>query len=316
MKSKSYIYPKSPLKTPVLFLVFNRLKPTRVVFERISAAKPPRLYIASDGPRLGVANEKIVIDEIRDYLLSNISWNCEVKTLFREENLGCMMAVSDAISWFFNNEEQGIILEDDCLPSLSFFWYCEMLLDKYKLDFNVCSISGNLRNVDMVDSHQNLYKSRYFNMWGWATWRRQWNNYDMNFFVNKSERDFNLKDLFTNKRERCYWSIIINDMINQKINTWDYQLLISAIINKQVNIYPRYNLVKNIGFDMDATHTFNPKSSHSKVQNYDFWIEDANIELQDIPDIDHLFLKEYSCKSSLKKMLFLVSKIFQRMFVL
>ena len=114
-----------PINTPVLFLVFNRLDTTKQVFESIKRAQPPRIYISSDGPRNNVDGENEVVEIVRNYILENIDWDCEVYTLFRDRNLGCKYAVSEAITWFFKNEEQGIVLEDDCLPIESFFWYCE-----------------------------------------------------------------------------------------------------------------------------------------------------------------------------------------------
>ena len=130
--AKSEFIPPHPLNTAVLFLVFNRPDTTRQVFEAIRKAKPPRLYVAADGPREDHPGEDEKVREIRDYVMNNIDWDCEIKTLFRDKNLGCKYAVSGAITWFFENEEMGIILEDDCLPSQSFFWYCEELLKKYK----------------------------------------------------------------------------------------------------------------------------------------------------------------------------------------
>ena len=131
-----------PLNTAVLFLVFNRLDTTKQVFHEISQAKPPRLYIAADAARANNINEVKKVHEVRNYIMQNINWECEIKTLFRDQNLGCKYAVTNAISWFFENEEQGIVLEDDCLPSQSFFWYCEELLTKYKDDKSVYLVSG------------------------------------------------------------------------------------------------------------------------------------------------------------------------------
>ena len=121
------------MNKPVLFIVFNRFDTAQKVFEQIRLAQPPRLYIASDGARENVENEKTIVENIRKWILENIDWDCEVKTLFREKNLGCDINISKAISTFFENETDGIILEDDCLPSQSFFKYCEMALDKYKM---------------------------------------------------------------------------------------------------------------------------------------------------------------------------------------
>jgi hypothetical protein len=134
--------PPKPLNTAVLFLVFNRLDVTKQVFQAIRQAKPPRLYIAADGARKNKEGEAAKVIAVRDHVLESIDWDCEVKTLFREENLGCKYAVSGAIDWFFEQEEMGIILEDDCLPSQSFFWFCEELLLRYKGDMRVGHIAG------------------------------------------------------------------------------------------------------------------------------------------------------------------------------
>lgn len=163
----SVFTPPYPLNTAVLFLVFNRPDTTKQVFEAIRKAKPPRLYVAADGPRLNRAGEEEKVKAVREYLMDNIDWSCEVKTLFRQENLGCKYAVSGAITWFFEHEEMGIILEDDCLPSQSFFWFCEELLNRYNNDTRIFLISGfNSINKWKNNSFDYLF-SYYGSIWGW-----------------------------------------------------------------------------------------------------------------------------------------------------
>jgi len=162
--------PPHPLKTPVLFLIFKRLDTTKQVFEQIKKAKPPRLYIAADGPRDYVEGEAEKVKAAREYVLSNIDWNCEVKTLFREKNLGCGKAVSEAITWFFENEEQGIILEDDTVPSQSFFWFCEELLNRYKDEKKVWHIGGTNFQDGIIRGNGDYYFSALNHIWGWASW--------------------------------------------------------------------------------------------------------------------------------------------------
>lgn len=290
--------PPHPLNTAVLFLVFNRLDTTKQVFEAIRAAKPPRLYIAADGARESREGESEKVKAIRDYVLSHIDWKCEVKTLFREQNLGCKYAVSSAITWFFENEEMGIILEDDCLPSQSFFWFCEELLERYNDDMRVCSISGNLRENQYVAGKEQLYKSIYFNMWGWATWRRQWKNYDAEFFNDINNIPYNWDIIFSDKKVKCYWHNILKFMLNySKNSTWDYQMSFISFINKQYSIYPSVNLVKNLGFGDNATHTFDALSIIQKIEHKEMIFENNNKELDDLIIIDSLFHNEYSCKS-------------------
>jgi hypothetical protein len=164
-------------KTPILFLVFNRPETTKFVFESIRSVKPAKLYICADGPRPNVENDKIHCSAVRK-IVSNIDWECEVKTLFRIENKGCGKGVSEAITWFFSNEEEGIILEDDCLPNDSFFYYCSDLLDKYRFDTRIMHIGANNFLDDTISVENDIYFSSISHIWGWATWKRAWDSYD------------------------------------------------------------------------------------------------------------------------------------------
>jgi hypothetical protein len=247
--------PPHSLNTAVLFLVFNRLDTTKQVFQAIRQAKPPRLYLAADGARESKQGEAENVQVVRDYIMENIDWECDVKTMFRDENLGCKYAVSAAITWFFENEEMGIILEDDCLPSQSFFWFCEELLEKYKNSENIGMISGN----NFFIEHQKLKESYFYsygNIWGWASWKRVWKNYDVSM---KTWEDDIMKDslkLFLNNEEIFNnLSKMFDDTYDDKINTWANQWLYSRLINKLLTINPSLNLVKNIGFGKEATHT-------------------------------------------------------------
>ncbi len=287
--------------TPILFLVFNRPEPTKLVFDVIRKVKPTRLYLASDGPRVNNVGDYEKNLFIKNYLVSNVDWDCNLFTLFRDSNLGCKIAVSSAISWFFENEEQGIILEDDCLPSISFFKFCELGLKKYKDDYNVCSISGNLRENSCVSTIPDVYKSKYFNMWGWATWRRQWNDYDVNFFLNND--NINLELYFLDKKERRYWNIIVKKMVNNEINTWDYQLLFISLLKGQFNIYPYVNLVKNIGFSSEATHTSDNSSIISKVDFHEVDVQYVFKEINKLKSIDDLFLNEYRSRNFISRII-------------
>ena len=164
--SKLEFVPPHPLNTAVLFLIFNRLDTTKQVFEAIRQAKPPRLYIAADGARSSREGEAEKVQAVREYIIQNIDWECEVKTLFREQNLGCKYAVSGAIDWFFENEEMGIILEDDCLPSQSFFWFCEELLERYKDDMRVWHIGGSNFQNGIKRGDGDYYFSKYNTFFG------------------------------------------------------------------------------------------------------------------------------------------------------
>lgn len=242
-------------KAPILFLIFNRLNTTKQVFSVIQKVKPQKLYIASDGPRNGRGGEKEIVDSVRKYVLDNINWECEIKTLFREKNLGCKVAVSSAIDWFFENEEEGIILEDDCLPDLSFFQFCQELLEKYRNDERVAIISGNNFN-DKKIGEADYYFKRIPHIWGWATWKRVWDKYDVNMSqYAEFKKNNKIKEIWSNKKVQKYWNYIFSEVLNGSIDTWDYQLTFCCFNNNLLNICPNKNLVRNIGFGDGSTNT-------------------------------------------------------------
>src|SRR5258708_3549575 len=173
--------PESSFNTPILFLIFNRPFPTRRVFAEIRKARPAKLFVAADGPRPDKPEDLETCRETRE-IIKDIDWPCEVQTLFRDKNLGCGVAVSGAITWFFQNVEQGIILEDDCLPDPSFFPFCTELLERYKDDERILLISGNFLQQK---NKKFMVKASYYgtlipHLWGWASWRRAWAKYDFN----------------------------------------------------------------------------------------------------------------------------------------
>ncbi|EKE21540.1 MAG: Protein containing nucleotide-diphospho-sugar transferase protein, partial [uncultured bacterium] len=160
---------------PILFIIFNRPDTTLSVFEAIRQIKPARLYVAADGPRSERSGEDVVCAETRRIAMG-VDWPCELKTRFLDKNVGCHTAVPAAVSWFFENEEEGIILEDDCSPDLSFFTFCETLLERYRDDEEVMMISGdNFQPSEFkTRNDSSYYFSGIANIWGWATWRRAW----------------------------------------------------------------------------------------------------------------------------------------------
>ena len=233
--------PPYPLKTPVLFLTFNRPDTTKQVFEAIRQAKPPRLYIAADGPRDDKTGEQEKCKEVRR-IATQVDWNCEVKTLFRNKNWGCKYAVSGAIDWFFENEEEGIILEDDCLPSQSFFWFCEELLERYKDDKKIMQVNGScfLKNLNIKYSY---FFSKYNHIWGWASWRRSWKHFNLNY-RNWKKKFLNMKEsgLFNSENEEKYWQGVFENYFSGLINSWDYPWTFSIWKNSGLSVYPTINM--------------------------------------------------------------------------
>ena len=276
--------PSKPLSTPVLFLVFNRPDTTKEVFQEIRKAKPPRFYIAADGYRRNRPGEEEKVREVRDYVLANIDWDCEVKTLFREENLGCKYAVSGAISWFFEHEEQGIILEDDCLPSQSFFWFCEELLERYKDEKKVWHISGTNFQNGMNRGSSDYYFSVFVHVWGWATWREKWNNYDTELSGFRNE--VFLEGINIRNETKKYWRDIFEKMKNKQVDTWDYQWVFTMWKHQGFSAIPQRNLITNMGFGSDATHT-TKQSRFSNLRRYEIidLIHPATIKQEEDADL-------------------------------
>ncbi|NPV38360.1 MAG: nucleotide-diphospho-sugar transferase [Brevinematales bacterium] len=255
MREVAHFIPPKPLSTPVLFLIFNRLETTKQVFEAIKKARPPRLYIGADGPRESKEGETEKVMAVREYVMNHIDWECEVKTLFREKNLGCGKAVSEAITWFFENEEMGIILEDDTLPSQSFFWFCEGLLEIYKDDMRVGQISGFNYGYENDDLPYDYLFSIYPMIWGWATWRNRWENYsfeleDFDEIVSMKQFQF----LFDEKELKQRLKIF-NKVRKGLIDTWDYQWSYVLYKNFQFTVIPKKNYIINLGFGENSTHT-------------------------------------------------------------
>jgi hypothetical protein len=260
--------PPQPLKTGVLLLIFNRLDTAKQVFEAIRKVRPPRLYVAADGPRYFHPGEDTKVNAVRNYVMDHINWDCEVKTLFREKNLGCKYAVSGGISWFFENEEMGIILEDDCMPHPDFFTFCESLLDRYQYDEHVWVITGNNFQNGKWRGNSSYYFSKYNHCWGWASWRRAWLHYhgDLPFWPEwKNSSDWLKKT--PDKVEQRYWSNIFESVRLNEIDSWAYPWTASVWYHNGLTATPNVNLVTNIGFGNDATHTISTESmaltSHS-----------------------------------------------------
>ena len=250
-----------PLNTAVLFLIFNRPETTARVFEAIRSAKPTRLYVAADGARHGNNAEVDRVISARS-IATAVDWPCELKTLFRRENLGCKRAVGEAISWFFDQEEQGIILEDDCLPHLDFFRFSEVLLKQYKDDTRVSVITGNNFQNGIIRGGASYYFSKYNHCWGWASWRRAWHYYEGGLaFWPEWSQSADWRKRMVDPVERRYWKQIFDRVHAGKIDTWDYSWTASVWHRGGLTATPNVNLVSNIGFGQDSTHT-NLTSSH------------------------------------------------------
>jgi hypothetical protein len=263
--------PPGPLTTAVLLVVFNRPDTTRQVFEAVRRAGPPRLYVAADGPRPQVAGEAEQCEQVRA-IVTAVDWQCEVQTLFRDSNLGCKHAVSGGISWFFEQEKEGIILEDDCLPSQSFFWFCQELLDRYRDDPRVNAIGGRNRHQDILKSKCSYFFSKYNIIWGWATWRKAWQGYDPNIEIwPEIKRSADFKKLFDTPLERWHFETIWDMCHSGLIDTWDYQWFLHRLLDGGLSAIAAHNLIANIGLGHSAgAHTAAAQPDATKLREMPF----------------------------------------------
>jgi hypothetical protein len=243
---------------PILFIVFNRPETTRQVFESIRKAKPKRLYVSADGARADKPGEQERCAEVRS-IATAVDWDCEVKTLFRPSNLGCKNAVAGGISWFFENEEEGIVIEDDVLPVDSFYSFCSELLAKYRHESRIASIGACNLIADKHAKDENSYTFIGHNhVWGWASWRRAWKQNDLQL---ESWPSWDAAGGLLNhfKGDRCateYWRAIFNRARNGLgPNTWDYQWMLSGWMANSLTIMPATNMVQNLGFGDLGTNT-------------------------------------------------------------
>jgi hypothetical protein len=245
---------------PVLVLAFNRPDTTARVFAALRPVAPRRIFFAVDGPRPGNPGDADRVAKVHA-LASAVDWQCDVRTLFRPRNLGCKHAVSQAITWFFEQVEEGIVMEDDCVPHPSFFPFAGELLERYRSDARVMAISGNNFLRGARTTQYSYYFSRYLHIWGWATWRRAWRHYDHAMGEWPRLRDGGwLADLLGSRAAASYWRQIFDDTHGERNMSWGYRWMYSAWRQRGLSINPCVNLVTNIGFGDAATHTVQQES--------------------------------------------------------
>jgi len=235
---------------PICFIIFNRPDTTEIVFKQIRALEPKKLYIVSDAAR--DETEKEIVQRTRAIVEDNVDWECEVIKNYAHVNMGCGPRVSSGISWVFEREEELIILEDDCVPDQSFFCFAQEMLEKYRNDERVMYISGDNFHKD-VFIHDSYDFVKIGWIWGWATWKRAWNKYDFRFSHWKKDRE-TVRRFYT-KDEYEVFARDLDSLTERGLYTWDYQWQYSCAINGGLCIVPKVNLVNNIGFRPDATHT-------------------------------------------------------------
>jgi len=255
-----------PTRSPVLFIVFNRPDVTAKVFDAIRAARPAKLYVSADGPRRNRPDEDTRCREVRE-IASKVDWPCELRTKFNDDNLGCKEGVVGGLNWFFEHEEEGIILEDDCVPTPDFFRFCDTLLSRYRHDSRVRLISGTNLQHGQRRGDASYYFSRLSHIWGWASWRRTWRDYNKNLSqFSADEIESAILDCFPEPLIAAKWKEIAIALQLNKIDTWDYQLAIAGLLSGSVSAIPNTNLISNIGFGANATHTLDAGSRNANLQ--------------------------------------------------
>jgi hypothetical protein len=250
---------------PVLFLIFNRPDLVQHSFAKIRQAQPAQLFVAADGPRADREGEAELCGEARA-IIDQVDWDCDVQTLFREQNFGCRAAVSSAITWFFEHVEEGIIMEDDCVADASFFPYCAELLDRYRDDERIMCITGNNFQRGQRRGKADYYFSIYNHCWGWASWRRAWRLYDSELTQWPKLKSEGFLNGFMAPEVALFWTGEFDAVENRKLDSWGYVWKFSCWANSGLTVTPCVNLVTNVGFDERATHTKDSNSISYRLQ--------------------------------------------------
>jgi hypothetical protein len=239
---------------PVALFVFNRPQLTAAVYERVRAARPRRLLVVADGPRRSRPEDGPLCRATRQ-IVSAPDWPCELLTNFADENLGCGQRVSSGLDWVFQQCPEAIILEDDCVPSASFFTFCSEMLSRYRDDPRIMHVSGNNFQDGRTRGSGSYFFARYTLSWGWATWRRAWSHYDVRASCwPTAYRARWLDSILDNPKEVQHWEDVFDRVYRGRIDGWDYQWLLSCWRRGGMSIHPNRNLVTNIGAGPDATH--------------------------------------------------------------
>lgn len=263
-------------KVPIVFIIYKRIDTAVRVFETIKKAKPLKLYLVSDGPKN--ETEEKPCSYLRDKFEKEINWECKLVKVYSENNLGCAKRVQTGLDFVFQHENHAIILEDDTLPDSSFFNFCEILLSYYQDDTRVAHISGCNLHPDVVNFNESYCFSSIINIWGWATWKRAWDKYDINMSSwNKQNKDKFLSKWCSSKQNKHFVRNIFDIHSNNSDPwTWDTQWMYSCWEMNGISIIPSTNLVSNIGIGPDATNT----KSNKKISMFPSKLESIHFPLQ------------------------------------
>jgi len=260
----------NPADTPLLLIAWRRPHTLCQVIDAIRPVGPTRLFVACDGPNPERPGETEKVAATRQVIEQEIDWPCQIERLYSEVNQGCRLGVSRAITWFFEQVEEGIILEDDCVPHPDFFPYCATLLERYRHDTRVWCISGdNATNVTLSSCESSYGFIRYPLVWGWATWRRCWSQYRSNLegLDEVSNSTSFVKELFGGNSRLASWRLPYWKSIRDKKHpdSWAAVWAYTCMVNSGITILPRVNLVSNVGFGIEGTHTLKSGSQRDSA---------------------------------------------------
>lgn len=240
---------------PIAFVIFNRPDHAAESFQRIREIRPSRLFIISDASRLGIRGESELVQQSRQ-VTEQIDWQCEVTRIYADENMGCGKRISSGVSTAMEHVDRLIVLEDDCIADPTFFSYCDELLKHYEDDERVMSITGNNFQNGALRGAGSYYFSKYPHCWGWATWRRAWSFFDLSASAWPDFRDSGLlRTHCHHPRELEYWTEIFNRVHEGRSQSWAFPWVLACWMNHGLTAIPQRNLVSNIGFGENSTHT-------------------------------------------------------------
>lgn len=263
------------IQCPVTMIIFNREDNARQVFNQIKKVKPPKLFVIADGPREKKEGESELCEKTRS-IIKDVDWQCEVVTNFADKNMGCKDRISSGLTWVFSQTEYSIILEDDCVPSLSFFYYCEEMLEKYKDDKSISMVSGNNHSFATETtpgfSKDSYYFSKHVHIWGWATWARAWNYFDIDMKEwPKYREEKKMASFLTKKSYYYFWEALFDHYLKKRISSWDGAWVFAVWQQNGLAIAPSKNLIQNTGVCVGATHTTEEdRYSRLKAEELDF----------------------------------------------
>lgn len=296
--------------TPVLLIIFNRPDKVKRLINSLREVKPAKVYVSADGPRDAVPTDSSRCALARD-VIGQIDWPCEVVTNFHERNTGADFGPEKALNWFFNNVDEGIVLEDDCIAHPDFFRFAKEMLDKYRDNNQVMMISGNNFQNGIIRGDGSYYFSKYPSTWGWASWKRAWKYYDTKTsdyreFINKNK----LGDICQSRVEKKYWTRFFDKINRGELKHWDIKWIFAIWNNDGVSITPNVNLVQNVGFGKDATHTFKHDDAMVvKTSSVGEIIHPSNITINKEADA---YLFKHIYEFTLRKKFFYLIEIIKR----